>query len=61
MSGVIVIYKVLLTWCVMKTLGSQSQSLTGDDSTFICNSQLDLEPSIIFNDILVLSFAFTRA
>lgn len=23
-SGVIVIYKVLLTWCVMKTLGSQS-------------------------------------
>lgn len=58
-SGVIVIYKVLLTWCVMKTLGFWSQSLTGDDSSFICNSQLDLEPSITFNDALVLPFAFT--
>lgn len=28
-SGVIVIYKVLLTWCVMKTLGAQSQLVNG--------------------------------
>lgn len=53
------IYKVLLTQCVMKTLGSQSQSLRVDDSSFICNSQLDPELSIIFNDILVLPVAFT--
>lgn len=53
------IYKVLLTWCVMQTLGFGSQSLTGDDSSFICNSQPDLEPSITFNDALVLPFAFT--
>lgn len=59
MSGVIVIYKVLLTWWVMKTLGFRSQSLTGDDSSFICNCQLDLEPSITFNDALVLPLAFT--
>lgn len=54
------IYKVLLTWWVMKTLGFQSQSLTGDDSSFICNCQLDLEPSITFNDALVLPLAFTQ-
>lgn len=59
MSRVIVIYKVLLMWCAMKTLGFQSQSLTGDDGSFICNSQLDLEPSITLNDALVLPFAFT--
>lgn len=59
MSGIIVIYKVLFTQCVMKTLGSQSQSLRVDDSSFICNSQLDPELSIIFNDILVLPVAFT--
>lgn len=59
MSGVIVIYKVLLMWCAMKTLGFRSQSLRGDDGSFICYSQLDLEPSITFNDVLVLPFAFT--
>lgn len=59
MSGVIVIHKVLLTWCVMKTLGAQSQLLTGDDNSLIHNSQIDLEPSVIFNDILVVPFAFT--
>lgn len=43
----------------MKTLGAQSQLLEGDGSKVIHNKQLDLEPSIIFNDVLVLPFAFT--
>lgn len=59
MSDVTVNYKVLLTQWVMKTVGAQLQSLRVDSGSFIYNSQLDPELSIVLNDILVLPFAFT--
>lgn len=59
MAGVTVNYKVLLTRWVMKTLVAQSRLLRVDGGSFIYNSQLDPELSIVLNDILVLSFAFT--
>lgn len=58
MSDVTVNYKVLLTQWVMKTVGAQLQSLRVDSGSFIYNSQLDPELSVVLNDILVLPFAF---